>query len=150
MEATRYLSRLAALVLMLAVGLAACGDSTDPEPEPEVATLRLLIGAAAEDTVLVDIASGDVTGGPITISADTDIRAEFLRDDGSTETLVTAADFRLDVTSANESLVTFTRTSAFAGTLHKVAIGGTSLTFALFHLEEQHNEFSRSVAITVS
>ena len=142
---------LGAVFVAVALGTA-CDESTPPEEEPEVATLRLIVGPSAgpNDTVSVNVATGVVTGGPITISANTAIEAEFLRDDGSPDPLVTDADFRLDVTPENTSFVTFTRASAFAGTLNKVAAGSTRIEFGLFHLEEQHHEFERFVDITVN
>jgi hypothetical protein len=127
---------------------AACDDPPAPEPEPEVATLRLIIGGT--DTVLVNTATGAVVSGPITIAANTDFTAQFLKADSTPETIVTDADFRLDVTPASTAIVTFTRSSAFAGTLNKVTAGSTNISFALFHLEEQHNEFDHPVPITVN
>lgn len=59
--------------------------------------------------------------------------------------------FELAVEIDDESIVTFTRASAFAGTLNKVAAGSTSATFALFHVEEGHEDFGPfPVPITVN
>lgn len=141
------------LVLLLAVSLvgAACSDdSTEPDDddEPEVATLRLAVGA---QTINVNVQSGVVTGGPILLATNTTtpVTATFLRADGSLEPLITNATFRLDVTPANTNIVTFTRTGPFSGTLRGVAAGSTSVDFSLFHLEEGHSELNRPVSVTV-
>jgi hypothetical protein len=141
---TRRLARFTLLAVALA--LPAC-NSTDPEEEPEVATMRLTIGT---QTIDVDDA-GMVTGGPIAISANTSVSAQWLKADGSPEDLVSGAEFQLDVTSDNASFVTFTRTAAFAGTLVRVGPGSTVLRFSLFHTVEMHEDFGPfPVNITVS
>lgn len=137
-----------AMLAALVIGVG-CEDDPIVEPEPEVATLRVIF-PSLNDTVFLDVATGNVTSGPITIAANTAFTTQFIKLDGTQEALVTDATFRLDVTPANAAVVTFTRTSAFAGTLIKVAAGGTTLNFALFHLVEAHNEFDRPVAITVN
>jgi hypothetical protein len=149
MHATQKLPLVTLLLVAAGALAAACDDSTTPAPpEPEVATLRLVIGGS--DTVSVDVATGVVTGAPITIAATTAFVAEFLLANGQPEPLVTDAEFRLDVVPADLGVVTFSRTSAFAGTLNKVAAGATTINFALYHLVEMHNEFDRPVAITVN
>jgi hypothetical protein len=140
---------LTGLSLFAAGGLGvACSDSTEAEPEPEVATMRLIVGGV--DTV--DVAQGGaVTGGPITIAGNTSIAAEWLRADGSEDPVVDATEFELSAESLDEAIATFTRTSAFAGTLNKVAPGSTEIRFGLFHVEEQHDDFGPfPVAITVN
>lgn len=136
------------LPAMLVVTAVACSDSTEPEPEPEVATMLLIVGGT--DTVSV-AENGAVTGGPITIAASTTIAAVWLRADGSVDPIVDATTFALAVTVADTGVATFTRSSAFAGTLDKVAAGNTSATFALLHVEEGHEDFGPfPVAITVN
>ncbi len=137
-----------AAALSLGVALGACED--DPvvvEEEPEVATMRLTIGAQT-----VDVSdAGVVTGGPIAISANTTVSVQWLKADGSVEDVITAAEFQLNVTSNNSALVTFTRTSAFVGTLVRVAPGNTVLNFSLFHPGEGHEDFGPfPVSINVS
>lgn len=141
--------RLTVLILFAAGALGlACDDSTEPEPEPEVATLRLIVGGS--DTIEV-ATGGAVTGGPITIAGNTTVVAEWLRGDGTEDPVVDATTFELAVEVDDESIVTFTRTGAFAGTLNKVAAGSTSATFALFHVEEGHEDFGPfPVSITVN
>lgn len=138
---------LGAMLAVLAIGVG-CDETVVPPPEPEVATLRLLF--PGPDTVFVNAINGMVTSGPITISANAAFTAQFLKDDGSPETLVTNADFELRVTSNNTAFVTFTRSSAFAGTLNRVAAGSTTVNFNLYHLGEMHSEWDHDVPITVN
>jgi hypothetical protein len=123
--------------LIVAAGVLACDESTPPEEEPAVATMRLTVGGATIDVE----EDGSVTGGPITISATTAISAAWLKADGTAESLVTGAEFELTVESADEGIVTFTRTGPFAGTLNKVAAGTATAEFALLHIAEQHEDF---------
>jgi len=139
----------AGLLAILALGLpaASCDDETAPEEEPEVATMRLIVGAQT-----VNVADdGTVTGGPIIIPVgNTAISAAFLRADGTAEPLVTADVFRLDVASDNAGIASFTRGGSFNGNLVGAAAGSTILRFSLFHLEEQHEDFGPfPVAVTV-
>lgn len=124
----------ATLVLFAAT---ACKESTSTEEdEPEVATMRLTVGS---QTVTV-AENGAVTGGPlrITTAAQT-LTAAFLKADGSPETLVNSDVFRLEVTGGTG--VTFTRASQFAGSIRGTAAGNTTVSFSLFHTEENHNDF---------
>lgn len=145
-------SVLARSLVALTVGLlvASCGDSTGPEEEehePEVATMRLTVGSqtinVAED--------GTVTGGPIVIPVgNTTISAQFLLASGQPEPLVTADVFQLNVDSDNTGVAGFTRTAAFGGSLVGTAAGSTILRFALFHIEEGHEDFGPfPVSVTV-
>jgi len=145
----RYLpTKLIAASFVLALAAGACNESTDPEPEPEVATMRLTIGA---QTINVNAETGAVTGGPITIgSGNTAVSVQWLKDDGSPEAIVTEADFELAVTSGNTAIVSFSRTGAFTGNLVGGTNGSTTLTFGLFHLGEGHEEFEWPVPVTKS
>ncbi|MGQ0560965.1 MAG: hypothetical protein ACT443_03720 [Gemmatimonadota bacterium] len=135
-------------ILGMALLAAACGSTSEPEPEPEVAIMRLTVGA---QTINVNAETGAVTGGPITLVANTTtpVSAVFLSANGQAEPLVTDATFRLDVRPA-DATVTFTRTGPFAGTLRGTTATNTSAEFALFHLEEGHEEFEWPVSITVA
>ncbi|MGI9629246.1 MAG: hypothetical protein ACR2QM_20655 [Longimicrobiales bacterium] len=134
--------KLTGAFFLIALGLvvAACGDDTpmEEEQEPQVATMRLTVGAQT-----VDVAEdGTVTGGPISIPVGmTAVSVEFLLASGQPEPLVTAAEFQANVASDDETTVTFTRTSAFAGMLDGVASGSAVLSFSLFHIEEAHEDF---------
>jgi hypothetical protein len=121
-----------------------CDDDDDPvEPpdEPEVATIRMTIGA---QTVTVDTDNGTVTGGPILVpvgGAGSTITAEFLRADGQPDPVVTEADFVFRVFPADESVLTYTETSAFEGTLTGLQAGPTTMDVDLFHIPADHAEF---------
>jgi hypothetical protein len=127
------------LALTLGLVVASCGsDPVDEEPEPEVATMRLTIGSQTYD---VDD-SGNLTGGPITIPVgSTSVSAQFLRADDTPEPLVTSDVFELRIEPADAAIADFTRGGAFNGTLVGIAAGSTTMDFALFHLDEQHEDF---------
>ncbi len=132
----RAMTRRYAAVLLLSLVAAACKESTEPDDEPEVASMRLTVGSS---TVTV-AENGQVTGGPLRITtANQTITADFLKADGSVESRVTDAEFRFDITGGTG--VTFTRTGAFAGTIRGAAAGTTTVTVSLFHLIENHEDF---------
>ncbi len=142
----RTMTRRAAAAAVLALALfgAACSDSTGTkEEEPEIATMRLTIGAS---TVNVS-STGAVTGGPLVIPRGTTstITASFLRADGSADPLVTSAKFRLQVTtSTGVTGITFANATpnGLNGTFTTAAnaTGGT-IRFALLHIAENHEDF---------
>jgi len=134
------------MLLGLAIGGACLGGRLGPEPE--VATMLLLF--PGNDTVFVDIGSGDITSGPIETFSDADFTAEFFADDGTPDSRVTEQRFRLDVTPANTGIVTFTRGSAFSGTLHKVATGSTQIAVALVNIAESRNLFLFNIPVNVN
>lgn len=121
--------------MLLAVAFTACRESTDPgDPEPEVATIRLTVGAN-----VVSIAeNGAVTGGPLRITTtDQVLTADFLRADGTPDPLVTSVAHRLDL--AASAGITFTPTSAFMGSIRGATAGTTgTIQVSLFHVEEGH------------
>jgi hypothetical protein len=137
-------------------GVTACDDDdpVTPEPEPEVATMRITAGA---QTISVD-GTGAVTGGPLAIPSGgaITISASFLRDDGTPDPLVTDADFRLEVTdptigSPPPSVATFARTGGFTGTLTATQDGSAPMLFALLHIDEGHEDFGPfPITITVA
>lgn len=138
------------LLASLALAALACDDTTAPvqDPEPEVASMRLTVG-----TQTVTFNGATVTGAPILlkVGTPTTVSAVWLKADGSVDAVASSASkFELKVVPAASS-VSYTKTSAFAGTLSGSAATSTSATFALFHLAEQHEDFGPvSIAITVS
>jgi len=128
-------------VALLALG--ACSDPEEEEEEPDVATMRVTIGAT-----VVDFSGGctpSVAGVTIPTTG-AQVSAAFLRADQTPDPAVTAAEFELAVTPASR----FTRTSAFAGALSGGAAGQAQVTFALLHVEEQHEDFGPcSLTVTV-
>lgn len=139
--------RIATMHLMLTCAGIAC-QAGQLGPEPEVATLVLLF--PGNDTVLVDIESGVVTSGPITIFDTVDFTAQFFTSGGTPDFRVTEGTFRLDVTPADTTIVTFSRAGSFDGTINKKTTGTTTIAFALLRIAAGTNEFNRSVAIEVN
>jgi hypothetical protein len=140
-----FLSRFALVALVAA---AACDDDPVEEGDPAeaVVAMRLTVGS---QIITVD-EFGAVTGGPIVIAVgNTTITAVFLDDAGQVVPGLNA-EFRLDVISNNSTVATFTSTGAFTGNLVGVAAGQTVMEFALFHIEEDHEDFGyHDVSVTV-
>lgn len=137
---TRYSIRLGFLFATLAMlpALGSCSDDPADEGDPAeaVVAMRLTVGAQ-----IITINDGNVTGGPIVIPiGNTPITAVFL-DVSNGVVSGLDAEFRLEVASDNSNIATFSRTTAFAGNLAGVAAGQTTLSFSLFHVEENHSDF---------
>ena len=133
---------LAPLALALAV-IACDDDPTGPEdPAENLAVVRLSIGGQ-----VVNITEG--AGGSVTIPLGaTAVSATFLDADGATLDLGT--DFELRLNSLNTARVTFTRLSAFAGTLNGLTAGNTVVEVVLWHVEEDHGDFGpQNLTVTV-
>lgn len=140
------LSRRAALVAVLALSVlgTACKESTaDDEPEPEVATMRIQVGASTVNVA----ANGTVTGGPLLIPRGTSTATvSYLRANGSADPVVTPAVFRTQVTiPGSVGALTFANSAANAlnGTFTAAATGtiGGQITVGLLHVEENHTDF---------
>ncbi len=128
-------SRIFTTGTLLALTMAVGCSSEPTEEEPEVETMRLVIG-----TTTVNFAGGTCTPSPSSVTIPTagaTVTASFLRADGTPETIVTADEFELQVTPAGR----FTRTGAFTGTIAGGTAGSASLGFALLHKIEQHEDF---------
>ena len=134
---------LAASALVGLAFVAGCGNDDDHDHEPEVETMRVVIGGTtvnftgATCTPSVNSVTIPTTGATVT--------ATFLDHDGDLLTL-DANEFRLNVEPAGR----FTRSGAFGGTLRGGTPGTASISFALFHIEEQHTDFGPcSVSVVV-
>ena len=130
--------RFAALaVAALALSAGACKDSTSPEEEPEVVTMRITPAGGAAVTVN---STGVVTG-TLTVPAagSRAFTVEFLNAAGQPDPVVDASTFQVSVTPG--SGITFVRTGPFAGTLTGGAAGTVAVQFGLLHIEENHNDF---------
>jgi hypothetical protein len=134
--------RLFYTLLSATLVLTACESDTigGTGDEPDVAAMRITIGGQQ-----ITIDDDGVSGGPISIDAGTatSVSAVFLKPNGSTEPLVTAASYQLNVTGA-----TFQRstTNPFAGTITLGSSG--SVSFSLYNIETQETVFGpRSVAV---
>ena len=140
--------------------VAACKDTSDPDHEPDVATLRLTIGSTNPQTV--NVATGcAVTGGPInlTVNQARTITASFLNAAGQPDPIGNdAEEFQLGGNTGQSnptptpSSITFTRTGAFTGSLMgTTATTGGSVFLSLWHTEVAHPDWGPcAVPITVS
>lgn len=136
--------RLAALAAA-ALAITACSSSEEAH-EVEVDFMRITVGTS---TATVN-STGAVTGTlSIPQGAATAVSVEFL-DAAMADALAEHADdFQVTVTPA--AGITFARTGPFAGTLTGSAAGTVAVSFALLHIEENHEDFGPfPVNITVT
>ena len=138
----RRLARFAAVVAAVSM-IAACDDDdpTGVEQEPEVQTMTLTAGASS---ITIDKTTGAASGQLTVPSGTTTITATLRRADGSTETLVTGAEFDVRITPATGTPFAWTPNTSLGGSL--VTSGVTSgqtiaSTVDLYHRAEQHADF---------
>ena len=142
--------RVATATLALTLGAAACGDDDGgpEEPEPQVQTMRLTVGSTT-----YDFTTSSTPTISLRANTATTVSAQFLLANGQPEPLVTADVFELRIMPTAASDLTFTRTGAFTGTLTTTRAAGQSFSAsaALFHREEQHEDFGpRPFSVTVT
>lgn len=134
--------RTTAVLSALVFGAAACSDDpTEPDDEPDVQTVTLTVGAS---TVTINKTTGAPSGNLVVPAGTSTVTAQWLRPNGSNETLITDAEFDLRIVPSNTTEVTYAPTGARSGTLTLVnlAAGGTTAAqVSLFHRDEQHNDF---------
>ncbi len=139
MSLVRSSRRAAALVLAaLAFSAAACSKNNSPA-EPEVEAMRISIAGQAPIT----ISSTGVQSGTLSIAQGvaTAITVEFL-DAANANALSGETDtFQAAVTPAAGSGLTFARTGAYAGTLTGTLTGTRTVSLALLHIAENHEDF---------
>jgi hypothetical protein len=140
-NASRTRRFLIALALLSLPAVPTCkSKETDVEDmEASVSSVRLTVGS---QTITINN-TGTVIGGSITITRPTaaPINAVFLNAAGSQDPVAHGGNFQLNATPADTSVLTFTRSSAFAGTLTGVAVGSTNLSVSLFHVTGGDNDF---------
>lgn len=141
---TRKWSFTIAPVLTALALMTACDD--DPiaptDPADAVVAVRLTIGT---ETVEIPEGQGGTSEIPL---GSTNVSTQFLDEDGA----VVAGledEFELRIESDDESIVTFTSTGTFTGTLNGESAGTTSVKVQLFHVEEGHEDAEWNVAVTV-
>ncbi len=137
--------RLAALAVV-ALALTACKDNDDAH-EVDVDFMRITLGA---QTVTVN-ATGAVTGGTLSLSQGvaTNVSVAFLNSSMQDALGEHADDFQVTITPG--AGITFARTGPFAGTLTGSTAGTVSVSFALLHIDENHEDFGPfPVNITVT
>jgi hypothetical protein len=141
---SRTLRATAALVL---VGFAAaCNDSpSKSDPEPEIATVRITVGAQ-----VVNISETGQQTGTLTIArGTTPVTVAWLRADGSADPVVNSNDFEVRLVAQGSTGISFTPAGPFAGTLTTTTAGQKVVQVQLYHLEEQHDEFGQNLTLTV-
>ena len=140
---TAYRRAFSIVAAILFIGFAtACDDDdpTAPEEEPDVATVRLTAGAQS----ITIPRSGQPSGNLVIPAGTSAVTAQFLKPDGSPETLVTEAEFELRIVPTTPANLAFNRTGAFAGNLVTTGLTSGQTTTAqvsLYHRIEQHEDF---------
>lgn len=151
--------RAFAAAAALALVATACSDDDDPiAPDDEPDTTRIVLtvsSGAGTQAITWNTENGSVAPGNITIPAGQSrtVTAQFFRADNSQDPIIDAVGFRLDFNVTGGTGVTVTKNGNLAATITAGATAGQSvtLTLALFHLEEGHEEYESSPgALTVT
>jgi hypothetical protein len=117
----------------------ACSDDEDDDlddPAASITEMRLIVGNQA---ISINRGGTATPSTPIIMQTNVPISATFVN--SAQNTVALPAEFELRVTSDNTARVTFTRVSAFAGNLTRVAAGTTTLRVGLWHTGEGHFDF---------
>jgi hypothetical protein len=135
--------------------LAGCGDdSTPPEPEPEVATIRVTVGTAVVD---INATTWVQTPGPITLRVNqaNQVSFRFLGADGQDEPVIVAerANLTLNLTNLTAGW-TFAATggsgATFNTTITPTTTGSSFLPLLVLHNSEHgHDEISHTISVAV-
>lgn len=154
---TRALRAFATAAVFSMIATACGDDPIAPDDEPDTTRIVLTITGtgAATQVITWNTENGSVTPATVTIpvSQSRAVAAQFLRADGSVDPIINDVDFRLDFNATGGQGVTITKNGNLAATITAGATAGQSATFtlALFHLEEQHEEYESSAgALTVT
>jgi hypothetical protein len=139
----RSLRSVAALALLSIA--AACKDSTGSDPEPQIASVRVTVGAQ----VVTISETGQQTGTLTVPRASTPVTVAWLRADGSADPVVNSQDFEVRMIAQGSTGISFTPAGPFAGTLAATTSGQKTVRVQLYHLAEQHDEFGQNLTLTV-
>ena len=141
--------RTAALVLALplAVTLSACGNvPVEPHDEELPQEMQLNLGG----TLVTVSDNGSYTPNPLILPVGAYEVSVVFRDDQGEVMEIGDDEYRLDISSDDNSVLTYSSSSAFTGTLTASAAGGTAIRPQLFHIQEGHADFGPfPVAVTV-
>ena len=140
-------ARRAAVVAATAIAFGAC-TADEHGHEAEVEFMQVTVGAT---TVTVN-ATGAITGGPITMTAESEeaVSVVFLDVDMAEALGEHADDYQVNITTPAE--LTFTRNGPFGGTLLSTSAtpGTYNIQVSLFHIPESHADFGAfGVPVTV-
>ena len=126
-------SRLSWRGLFIVTALIGTSGSVCPEFQslPELAYMVVYFPG---DSVIVNIEDGMVESGPAEMYDTTDISIMLFAGNGEPDSRLTELVYRLDVTPADTTMLTFSRFSGFSGTLNKKAAGSTSAVFGLWNI----------------
>jgi hypothetical protein len=135
-----------ALALPLAVLLAGCGDDpVDPHDEELPHEMQLSIGG----TVVTITDNGSYLPQPILSVGPHEVSVVFRDDEGDVMD-IHDDEYRLEITSDDTSVLTYSSSSAFTGTLTASTAGSATIRPQLFHIEEGHADFGPfPVVVTV-
>jgi hypothetical protein len=145
----RRLSFLAAAPLILATG---CESNPIASDEPAVSSVVITIAGGNTPTIITwNTANNSVTPSSIVLPASSvrTLTAVFLKSDGSVESKLTEANFRLDVTFTGTG-VAVTKPSNLTASLATSASVNGSLRFSIEHIVEGHREYGPSGTVTVT
>jgi hypothetical protein len=135
------------------LAIVACGDdSTPPEPEPEVATIRVTVGTFTTD---VPYPTGSHTPIPLVVNQQNAITFQFLGANGQPEPIIVAERANLELRMSNMATGwTFTPTggtgATFTANMRPTATGSFIPLLQLFNSEHGHNEVDRTISVTVT
>ena len=131
-----------------------CGDdSTPPEPEPEVATIRVTVGTT---TIDVPYPTGAQPAAiPLRVNVANAVSFRFLGADGQDEPIIVEERADLELTMDNLAAGwTFTATGGSAATftanIRPTATGTFTPRLHLFNSEHGHDEVTKILNVTVT
>lgn len=150
----RALTHGAVLGTLILVG--ACGDdTTEPEPEPEIVTIRVTAGASTVD--IAHSTTGAQTPGPLTLRTGqvNAVSFRFLGADGQDEPIIVDERANLALTLTVPTGWTWTATggsgATFTANITPGQTGAAAFQLSLFNSEHGHNEVqNRAVSVTVT
>jgi hypothetical protein len=148
-------------VAVSALTITACGnDGTPPEPEPEIATIRVtVVNSAGTSTVDINTTGAQwvYTPGPVPLRANqvNQVSFRFLGADGQDEPVIVAerANLSLDLSNLATGW-TFSPTggsgATFTANITPTQPGTFIPVLELFHSEHGHNEVDHVINVTVT
>jgi hypothetical protein len=149
----RFFRHTAAFALAATAFLGAC-QSVEADPEPDVASIRLTVGAST--VTVLNNSAGTQTPGPLALQANQSniLTVRFLDPTGAVDAVVAehADDFELQVVTP--AGWTFSQSSSaggvFTGTLTPTTSGAQQMTVKLWHTGEGHAEVEQQVQLNVA
>jgi hypothetical protein len=144
---------LALSLALMAATVAGCDDEiTDVEPEPEVTTIRVTVGAS---TIDVPYPTGTHTPIPLVVNQVNQMSFRFLGANGQDEPIVVAEREHLELRMTNmptgwSFVPTGGSGATFMANLTPTTTGSFIPQLALHSTEHDHNEVQRTISVTVA